>query len=94
MKDLKRYIYPSIVIFLVVFFGWAYIVFVQEDVDPKVVEEDNQLLVEYVRMIEKIEGLRLKTDVLDSDLYLSLTDEYEEDVIEVGIGRVNPFRPL
>ena len=94
MQELKIYIYPLIIVVLVVAFGGLYMFVIQEGADPAVVEDSHQILNEYTQRIEKIEGLRLETDILEGDIYLSLTDEYEEEVVEVNIGRTNPFRPL
>lgn len=93
-EDIKKFIYPLVIVILAAVLGWVYISFVQEGVDPTVVQRDSQILNEYSKRIDKIEGLRLETDVLESDIYMSLTDEHEERVLEVSIGRVNPFNPL
>ncbi|MGM0482788.1 MAG: hypothetical protein ACQEP6_02915 [Patescibacteria group bacterium] len=94
MQNLRKYLYPFIIVVLAVFLGFAYIAFIQDDIDPEVVEQEHQILNEYTEVIEEVEGFNLKTDLLESDLYLSLTDEYEQDVMEVEIGRVNPFSPF
>ncbi|MGM0629408.1 MAG: hypothetical protein ACQESA_03195 [Patescibacteria group bacterium] len=94
MQNFKKYLYPFIIVVLVTVLGFVYIAFIQEDVDPEAVQDSHQVLSQYTQVIEEVEGFNLKTDILQSDLYLSLTDEYEQDVIEVEIGRVNPFSPL
>jgi hypothetical protein len=93
MEFYNKYKYPFLIIIILIALGWFYLFSILDGVDEKVVS-DQVLLDEYSNRMNFIAGLVTKTDLFDSDLYKELTDEFEEDVLEVGIGRINPFRPF
>ncbi len=93
MEFYTKYKYPFLIVIFVIALGWFYLFSVLDGVDEKVVA-DQALLDEYSNRMNFITGLVTKTDLFDSDLYKTLTDQFEEDVMQVGIGRNNPFRPF
>lgn len=93
MEFFNKYKYPFIIVVFVVILGWFYLSSILEGVDENVVL-DQAVLDEYSNRMDFIGSLVTKTDLFDSELYASLTDEFEEGVMEVQIGRNNPFRPF
>ncbi|MFP4539811.1 MAG: hypothetical protein ACLFNN_02635 [Candidatus Paceibacterota bacterium] len=94
MDLIKNYRYPIIIIFLLLIIGWVLLAFVYGGDEVEDAMGKKEMLDDYVSRIEAIEGLSLSADFLETDLYLSLTDEFEKEVTEVDIGRVNPFSPF
>ena len=92
MEFINRYKYAFIVILVLVLFGVAYLYYITEG-RGEIPARDEQELEEYAERLKSIKNLRTQTDLFESKLYLSLTDEFEEDIIEVRIGKVNPFDP-
>ena len=92
MENTNRYIYPFVITLIVVALGAGYLFFNygKEDVVGK--DFKNEKLVDYIQRIEDLEGLKLETDILESEIYWSLTDDFRREVEEVSIGKVNPFR--
>ncbi len=93
MDFFSKYKYPVIIVLIVIVAGWVYLHFFLE-VDDATLVQDQRRLDEYVTRMEAIEGLRLETGLFEGEVYLSLTDEFEEDVMEVSIGKINPFSPI
>ena len=92
MENTNRYTYPFIATLIVIVLGVGYLFFAygKEDVVGK--DFKNEKLVEYIQRIEELEGFELETDILESEIYWSLTDDFRREVEEVSIGKVNPFR--
>lgn len=93
MEFFNKYKYPFIIVVFAIILGWFYLSSILEGVDEKVLE-DQAVLNEYSSRMDFIGSLVTKTELFEGDIYASLTDEFEEGVMEVGIGRNNPFRPF
>lgn len=92
MENTNKYIYPIIATFVVFMLGAGYLFFVHGEEESEVKDVKSEKLIDYNQRIEDLAGLELKTDLLDSVTYQSLTDDFRIEVEEVRIGRVNPFR--
>lgn len=93
MESFNKYKYPLIIVIFFIILGWFYLTSILDGVDENVAL-DQTTLEEYSNRINFIESLVTKTDLFESELYASLTDEFEKDVMEVQIGRTNPFKPF
>lgn len=91
MEFFNKYKYPFIIVFFVIIFGWFYMSSILEGVDESVAQ-DRVVLDEYLNRMNFIGSLVTKTDLFEGDIYASLTDEFEEDVMKVQIGKTNPFK--
>ncbi len=90
MEFFNKYKYPVIITIAIVALGWAYIFFMTEQESADLTKDRE--LQNYEARLKVIEGLRLKTSLFEGEIYRSLTDEFEEDVIEVRTGtKPNPF---
>ncbi len=94
MDFINTYKYPVAVILFVIIAGWVYFGFIREGHDAEVSEVDQFIVEQYTIRMNAVEAIELDTQLFESEAYQALTDEFEEDVPEADIGRVNPFAPL
>ena len=91
---MDKYIHPLIIILALVVLGGLYLVSYREAGPTNLSSPTVAELRQYEERKNRVSNFNLETDILKSELYLSLIDEFKREVLQMDIGRVNPFRPI